>query len=234
MEDKETSDYFQSWGDDRFTENQRIYQTVGLVSKAAARGDVLDLGCGSRVYYDTSEVQRWVGLDLSESLLKDIKFLCGSPPKGPVETSIHGCTDLPFEAETFYTVFAMFILHHLGSKNRANSRRAVSEAIGEARRVLNPGGTMMILETWPKKLMHVYHALYPVLYPMALKARGVVLPYFFGPRAMRAMAREAGFSECHVLAVDLYERVHQPVLGFALPAWAQRLFQTYTIYLLRA
>ena len=82
--------------------------------------------------------------------------------------------------------------------------------------------------------MHLYHVLYPLLYPLARRTAGIELPYFFGPAAFRAMASDAGFSECHVLAVDLYERQHQPVLGFDLPAWAQRLFQTYTIYLLRA
>ena len=234
MGDTETSDYFKSWDDDRFSENHRIYQTVGLVSKAAVRGDVLDLGCGSRVYYDTSEVQRWVGLDLSAILLNDIKVVGGSPPNGPVETLVHGCKDLPFAPKSFDAVCAMFILHHLGSKTRANSYGAVSEAIGEARRVLRPNGFMLILETWPKKLMHLYHLLYPVINPLTRRTTGVVLPYFFGPRAIRTMASDAGFSDCHVLAVDLYEKVHQPVLGFDLPAWAQRLFQTYTIYLLRA
>jgi SAM-dependent methyltransferase len=231
MEDR---GYFQSWSDDRFSQNQRIYNTVALVSKAVVRGDVLDLGCGSRVYYDTSNVQRWVGLDLSEILLRDVRFLAGAPPAGPVETVVHGCTDIPFENESFDAVCAMFILHHLGAANRRTSRRTVAQTLKEARRVLRPGGTMMVLETWPKRLMHLYHALYPVLYPLARRAAGVELPYFFGPGTLRAMASEAGFSECHVLAVDLYERVHQPVLGFVLPAWAQRWFPTYTIYLLRA
>ncbi len=77
---------------------------------------------------------------------------------------------------------------------------------------------MMILETWPKKLVHMYHAIYPLLYPIALRTANAVLPYFFGPEALRSMAKDAGFSECHVLAVGLYERVHQPVLGFDLPA----------------
>ncbi len=92
------------------------------------------MGCGSRVYYDTSSVQRWVGLDLLISLLGNIQFLCGSPPKWPVETLVHGCTDLPFNPGSFDAVCAMFILHHLDSKNRAMARAEVFQAIGEVRR----------------------------------------------------------------------------------------------------
>ncbi len=57
--------------------------------------------------------------------------------------------------------------------------------------------------------------------------------YFLRPRRLRRLASAAGFSECHTLAVDLYEDIRQPVLNIVLPAWFQRLVQKYTIYIIK-
>jgi len=226
--------YFERWDHSRISENQRIWRVVQVLSAGLVRGDVLDLGCGSRVYYDTSGARQWVGMDLSQAMLDDLRFVGSRPPEGAVEKLNRDCGELPFADESFDTVCAMFLLHHLGRVNRRRSRRAVLDVLRGARRVMRSGGTMLILETWPQILLRLYHLGYPLLYPLARRWLSVELPYFFAPRALKRMAAEAGFSECYCLVVNLREAVRQPVGGFVLPAWLQPLFQKYVIYVVKA
>jgi SAM-dependent methyltransferase len=230
---KRSLDYFDNWDDSAFGEEQAIYRVVNLVSRGLVRGDVLDLGCGSRVYYDVSTVKRWVGLDPSSALLEQLRFLGPCTPAGPIEKLCSDCWDLPFADDEFDTVCAMFVLHHLAHTNRRQSEAEVLTVMREARRVLRKDGTLMVLETWPQPLLAPYHLLYPLLFPLVRRLTGVLLPYFLPPRRLRRLASAAGFSECHVLAVDLYEDIRQPVLNIVLPAWFQRLVQKYTIYVIK-
>jgi SAM-dependent methyltransferase len=229
----QSSDYFQSWDDAVFGGEQKIYRVIELVSRGVVRGDVLDLGCGSRLYYDVTSAKRWVGLDLSQKLLDDLRFVGGVEPKCPVETHCMSCWDLTFPDASFDTVTAIFLLHHLASKNRKHTKRSVLEALRQARRVLRDDGTLFVLATWPQPLLHLYHLAYPLLCPLARRLWKTELPCFLRPAVLGELARQAGFRECYPMAVDLYEDVRQPVLGFVLPAWAQRFIRKYTIYILK-
>ncbi len=225
--------YFGSWDDQVFGDEQRIYRVIQLLTKGLVRGDVLDLGCGSWVYYDVGSVDRWVGLDLSQKLLNDLKFIGSAELPGSIEKIQGSCAEIPSGADSFDTVIAIFLLHHLARVDRRRTKQAVGGVLREARRVIRPGGTLLVLETWPQIGLHLYHLLYPLLYPLARRWRGIELPYFLGPRTLERLAGEAGFRECYALAVRLYEDVRQPVLGFVLPAWVQPLFQKYTIYIIK-
>jgi len=233
MAGENTSGYFEAWDSSKFTESQRIHRVVNLVTRGMVRGDVLDLGCGSSVYYNVSDVKRWVGIDLSEALLDELRFVGDAVPAGPVEKRQGSVFDHTFSPGEFDTVCAMFILHHVGHTNRHHAERAVGEVMKAVRGVLKPDGTFVILETWPRILLVAYHLLYPLLYPLAKRFLSMELPFFLGPSRLRKLAAEAGFGECYPLAVDLYEDIRQPVLGIVLPAWLQPLFQTYTIYVIK-
>jgi ubiquinone/menaquinone biosynthesis C-methylase UbiE len=140
---------------------------------------------------------------------------------------------LPFAAGTFDTLCSIFLLHHLAAVNARRSRAAIIAALAECRRVLRPTGKLLVAETWPFRLMHLYHALYPMLYPTARRAFGVELPHFFAPSALEEMARSAGFREVAVAPVRIFEPIRQPVLGITLPAWLQRLLHSFAVYTIR-
>jgi len=99
---------------------------------------VLDLGCGNgRLYQILKEKQgRYVGLDLSEELIKitkekypEAEFLVGDMKK------------LPFGADNFDIIFCIAAFHHLKTaEERLQSLR-------EMKRVLKPGGKI-ILVNW--------------------------------------------------------------------------------------
>ena len=231
--DYQAKEYFESWDSSVFSGDQKIYRVVNLLTRGLVRGDVLDLGCGSRVYYDVGAVKRWVGLDLSQKLLDELQFVGGAKPQGTVETHCMSCRDLPFPDASFDTVTAIFLLHHLASKNRKQTKQSILEVLRQARRVLHDDGTMVVLETWPQPLLQLYHLAYPLLYPLVRKLWRVELPYFLGPAALESLTHQAGFRECYPMALRLYEDIRQPVTGMVLPAWAQRLVQKYTIYIIK-
>ena len=224
--------YFEGWHDDLFSKDQAIYETLGDVTRGLVRGNVLDLGCGSRVYYNTSEVDRWVGLDLSQNLLDKIEFIGEAPPKGPIERVLGDCTALNFPDGSFDTVCTIFLLHHLGRTNRKESRLAIEKALAESYRVLRKGGIMLIAESWPLKLLHVYNLLFPLLYPLAKRLANVEVPCFFTAGSYEKMAIRAGFKRTHLLSTDLYEDAIWPVLNLKIPGWTQRLTHKYGIYIL--
>ncbi|MDG2033419.1 MAG: class I SAM-dependent methyltransferase [Rhodospirillales bacterium] len=224
--------YFDEWHDDLFSKDQAIYETLGDVTRGLVRGDVLDLGCGSRVYYNTADVNRWVGLDLSQNLLDKIQFIGEASPTGPIEKILGDCKALDFPDGSFDTVCTIFLLHHLGKTNHKESRLVIEKVLAESYRVLKKGGIMLIAESWPLKLLHVYNLLFPVFYPVAKRLAKVDIPCFFTAGSYEKMATHAGFKRTHILSADLYEDAIWPVLNLKIPGWTQRLSHKYGIYIL--
>ena len=222
--------YFQSWTDDLFTDDQAVYRMLIDVTKGYVEGDVLDFGCGSRVYYDTSKVNRWTGVDLSANLLGHVRFLSGTKPRGPIETLQCDCRKTGVPDASYDFVCAVFVLHHLARDNNRRSREIIVEAMTEAHRVLRPGGTFLVLESWPHILLRIYAVLYPLLYPLARRLFNVEIPLFFTAGQFSRMAAEAGFTVRHILSSPIYDAVRYPVSGFVSPAWFQRLTHKYGLY----
>lgn len=104
-----------------------VHDEVAARLVAKGVGMVLDVGAGDgalgRLLVNTSV--RWVGLDLSATLLAD-------SPRPVVRAS---ATVLPFPDATFDAVTALYMLYHLPEPGRA---------IAEARRVLRPGGLLAV------------------------------------------------------------------------------------------
>ena len=108
------------------------YRLRALIEKLGPVGGkrILDLGCGKgRFARRLSELGAEVyGLDLSASMI------AGASGIARVRGSARR---LPFRSETFDAVIAVEVFEHLID---------VSEAIGEARRVLRPGGTLLVVD----------------------------------------------------------------------------------------
>jgi len=222
--------YFEKWDDERFYDDQGIYHLALELTPGLVRGNVLDLGCGSRIYYDTSQVEDWCGVDLSHLLLDQITFLSDKKPSGEVSTVNSSCLELDLPDNSFDTVCSIFLLHHLAKDNRATSRKRVKSVFANAYRMLKPGGKFLIFESWPHFALHLYNLGFPVIYPFARRFMKVEVPYFFSAKTLSQIGLEAGFQGQHILAAPIYETARYPVGGMTMPGWIQPLIHKYGIY----
>jgi ubiquinone/menaquinone biosynthesis C-methylase UbiE len=98
-------------------------------------GLVLDNGCGNGfladVCRDLAPAARWVGIDISNGMLAKARRHHPRLVRGD-------STRLPFADQTFDTIFARSLLHHLPDPEAG---------VREMARVLKPGGELVVLDT---------------------------------------------------------------------------------------
>jgi ubiquinone/menaquinone biosynthesis C-methylase UbiE len=99
---------------------------------------VLDLGCGNgRAFREIKERgAQYIGVDFSEELIKEAKDI-----HSEADFRVANALQLPFVDEYFDKIYCFAVLHHIPSKQLRQ------EFMEEARRVLKPGGTL-ILTVW--------------------------------------------------------------------------------------
>jgi ubiquinone/menaquinone biosynthesis C-methylase UbiE len=113
--------------------HRQLNNALAIAARAHARGRLLDVGCGEKPYAPLFRdlVDEHVGVDHPESI----------HPLGAVDV-LATAYDIPLEDASFDTVLMTEVLEHLEEPGRA---------IAEARRLLRPGGKL-ILSTpfmWP-------------------------------------------------------------------------------------
>ncbi len=131
---------------------------------------VLDVGCGTGEAARFAEGAEYVGVDLSETLIRQG---AGRPDRHLAAASLFA---LPFAEGTFDRVICMGVLHHLPPGHLA-------AALREMRRVLMPQGRLAIIEPNPWGL---FQRLMAYVRPAE---RGILA---VGPGAIGRAAREAG------------------------------------------
>jgi O-methyltransferase StaMB len=141
------------WLVDRRTESRarRVLRRLGTHLDTGPHSRVLELGSGGggllALLQEQRRPARLVGTDYdpvqvsaaSEFLRKRWGAL---PPS--VELQRADALALPYPDSSFDTVFAMMMLHHVEAHHREYARRP--QALGEIRRVLRPGGSLVYSE----------------------------------------------------------------------------------------
>jgi ubiquinone/menaquinone biosynthesis C-methylase UbiE len=114
---------------------------------------VLDIGNGGVFDYDAQRVPEIVGLDLFLDQIDktrcpaNVRFVSGS------------ALDLPMRDGTFDGVIINMLLHHLVGRTVDESIRNVKGALGEALRVLKPGGRLILIESCTPRWFYAFERL---------------------------------------------------------------------------
>lgn len=205
---------FESWKPDRFNRNSLYQKTIRTFTSSLIAGDVLDVGCGSRIFCDLSKAKSWTGLDISERMLSAIEFIDDVPQRKTLKGNV---LELSFEDEAFDTVTAFFLLHHLGRNNRFDSSIRVQAAFNEIYRVLKPGGRFVMAENCRGFLEAPYHWCYSVCYSLGKILGKIELPFFWKAKHYCAFGEKAGFLQSLYVHIPIRENIYQPVLNISIP-----------------
>ena len=182
-----------------------------LLDEALRPGTVaLDAGCGrtTRLRHYRDRIVRLVGVDADEEAGRANPYLDEFVPADLDES-------LPFEDNSFDLVYANFVVEHLAHPERAFS---------EWRRVLRPGGTLVLLTSNRASPLMAAADRLPQGMRLAIKRRGAgaaerdVYPTRYltnTPDRLQYATRSAGFEPVSVELVGTLHRYGARVPGMA-------------------
>ncbi len=114
-------------------------EQLAAIARAHAGAQVLDLGCGAGhvSFFTAPHVARVVAYDLSADMLGVVAGEAARRGLSNVDTQLGAAESLPFDDATFDLVFSRYSAHHWAD---------VGAALREMRRVLKPGGRVVICD----------------------------------------------------------------------------------------
>jgi len=226
------NEYFETWSPEAFANCANYQNTLRKFSSSFIRGDVLDIGCGSRVYYNFKNIDKWTGVDLSKKMINEIQFF-DNIDDSKLTLDQGDATNLEYKDNSFDTVCAFFIIHHLAKESKDISEKRVISTLKHAKRVLRQDGCMVVAENASGPLEWPYHLMYSLFYKAAKKLFNIEMPYFWRKKQFYNLAKNAGFSKVNCVHLTVDEWIYNPVLKIKVPPiLSSSLFQTMTLYIL--
>ena len=122
------------------------------VSLPLQGGSVLDVGCGPAWFWPealqvlTGDIHLTL-FDQSPGMIEQSLDRCRLLPLTSIEGRVGDATELPFGDASFDTVIAMHMLYHVADQERA---------IAEFRRVLKPGGSLVVTTNGVDNMQELY------------------------------------------------------------------------------
>jgi SAM-dependent methyltransferase len=171
---------------------------------------VLDAGCGrtSRLRDYRDRIARLVGVDRDEAAGCENPFVDEFLPADLEQP-------LPFETDTFDLVYANFVVEHLHNPERA---------FAEWRRVLKPGGTLVLLTSNRANPLMAMAGRVPRRARMWIKRRGAgaaerdVFPTFYRANTPKRLSHVAASASFTPISVEYVATLHR--YGARLPGIA--------------
>jgi len=159
-------------------------------STPLAEQTILDAGCGTGNYIAAlaGRVGRIEGVEFNPGMLAAAR----AKFSGQADVHLHegSIVELPIESGSCNGVMVNFVLHHLDEGTDA-SFAATRRAVAECRRVLAPGGTLIIQTCSPEQYRHGYW--YSALIPEAIdRALTRYIPLDLLEQSMREAGLESG------------------------------------------
>lgn len=182
-----------------------LRQLADLAAEVAAGAAALDLGCGAghASFALAPRVAEVVAYDLSADMLATVAQAAAARGLAPVRTRQGPAERLPFADGTFALVVSRYSAHHWDDP---------AAALGEAARVLAPGGTLCLIDVVGPQGPHA--ALLDTHLQALELLRDVSHVRDYGRGEWRAMLDAAGFER-------LDERDWRLDIGFA--SWLARM-----------
>jgi len=134
---------------DRFFDLPWVFNLTGYILEAAFKAqkdfvkievnntrNVLEIGCGTGRYAKFFKKDAYIGVDITP------KFINYAKRKSNYDFRIMDIRKLSFKNGSFDKVFSIGVLHHL-------NERDLLKTLQEVKRVLKPGGKLLVMEDIP-------------------------------------------------------------------------------------
>jgi ubiquinone/menaquinone biosynthesis C-methylase UbiE len=108
----------------------------GIIKRylSSIQGSILDLGCGTGIFANMFNHEKYIGVDLNEKYIESAKQRCPN-----YKFMVSDATSLPFDDQYFSDCMVSGVLHHIDDSNSL-------KIIKEISRVLMPFGNLIIWE----------------------------------------------------------------------------------------
>lgn len=183
--------------------NKPLYKNIGLELDQNLKGIVLDIGNGGVFVYDTARLKQVIAVDLTfDDDVKDdenIKYIIGD------------ARDLNnIESNSCDNVVMQFLLHHIVEKSKAHTDASILTCLKESRRVLKPGGKLIIIEML---VLSLVERIEDVLYGIDYHLLGLInrpMVKFYSKRGLFSRLHAAGFGQIRTKRIDMGSRWIDP------------------------
>ena len=217
---------------------QEFLERVQEITRVYVKGDVLDIGNGGVISFDTKEACSIILADLAIDLLKFPRILEKGKLK-PLKNNRFKIVEanvmkMPFQSGSFNTVLMLNVAHHLSVSNIDESKKNVETALSEIRRVLKKDSTLIFLENCPTPIFKIiYNLLFSVGYGL-LNFFKKPLPYFLSENEIINLLNKNKFTIEVKDQIDWGKRVYLPIFPLlSPPGWLWSMFLKNKIFICR-
>jgi ubiquinone/menaquinone biosynthesis C-methylase UbiE len=208
---------------DEAEEAQKSERVVALLARELPDGVIADLGCGygrvAKYLLPRRTFAGYVGVDSSATMLTlfDRRYQ-GQPAekRTPLLLLKSGIDRLPIEDDSLDAVFSCAVLLH-------NPKSGTRAALDEMLRVLKPGGTLVIVDSFPSRasLLGLFGTAYQLVYGLRGLGESNGPVRYFTRAEVEGML--SGFSDVEVIPTGLVTIPKRyPFLGARLNAAYRR------------
>lgn len=232
-----SKDYFNQIANSYLKNNLSMISLLEKIKRATRDyvvGDILVIGSGGIINFDTTKARSIMLTDIALELLKNPmvvgreKFITMDQRlKKITKIKVVDAINLPFKDNSFDTVVMVNVIHHLSFSTIRKSKNNVQQALGEIRRVLHNDGYLLLNENCPTLIFSILQQMgYRIGYYLLSKINKP-LPYFLSQKTLVKFLKEKSFKLIKQQYIPMTGRAYQPLFpALSPPGWFWEWFLT--------
>jgi ubiquinone/menaquinone biosynthesis C-methylase UbiE len=206
------------------------------ITKKYISGDLLDIGNGGIIGYDTKRAKSITIADIASETIANPKHVKNNiliPFRSRKLKSVTAnVLSMPFKKDSFNTVVMVTTAHHLSVLKKSATIANIHKAFNEINRVLKNNGIFIIHECFLNPILKMFQEIFftPAFY--LLSQLGKPLPYFMSEKQLTSFLKINDFKVIEIKRVQSGNKVYVPLFTFlSPPGWLWDIIQPSKTYI---